>query len=89
MPQADMQLVGKRMGARASGQAFGPIAIVVSSGVIAGSAKIFQATATEPEAAKRPVQIFRDLFAARAWLDEIAPPDGIAPPDQVRPSIDG
>ena len=46
-----MQLVGKRMGARAAGQAFGPIAIVVSSGVIAGSAKIFQATATEPEAA--------------------------------------
>jgi hypothetical protein len=88
MPQADMQLVGKRMGARASGQAFGPIAIVVSSSVIAGSAKIFQATATEPEAAKRPVQIFRDLYAARAWLDEIAPPDGIAPPDQVLPAID-
>ena len=32
-------------------------------------AKVFEATATT----KRPLQIFRDFHAARAWLDEVAP----------------
>jgi len=75
MSQADMQLVGKRMATRAAGQPFGPIAIVVPSVVIAELIKVFQATS----AAKRPVQIFRDLYTARAWLDEVAPPDQVPP----------
>jgi hypothetical protein len=74
MSQADVRLVGQRMAARAADQPFGPIAIVVASSGIAELAKIFQVTA----AAKRPVQIFRNRYTARAWLDEVAPPDRIA-----------
>jgi hypothetical protein len=47
------------------------VAIVVASNGIEGSARHFE----EASAAKRPVRIFRDLYAARVWLDEIAPPD--------------
>jgi hypothetical protein len=73
MPQLDLRAVGKRMAAMADNQGFGPVAIVVSSNGVAGSARHFEETA----AAKRPVRIFRDLFAARAWLDEVAPPDRV------------
>jgi hypothetical protein len=53
-----------------TGREVGAIAIVVASAGIAELVRIFEATA----ASKRPFQIFRDLCAARAWLDEIAPP---------------
>jgi hypothetical protein len=61
------------MKVRATGQPFGPIAVVVSTDGVAGSARIFQAAAE----AERPVQIFRDFASARAWLDKAAPPDQI------------
>ena len=73
MPQLDMKLVGERMKVRATGQPFGPIAVVVSTDGVAGAARIFQA-ATEAE---RPVQVFRDFASAREWLDRTAPPEGI------------
>jgi hypothetical protein len=71
MPQLDLRGVGKRMAAMADNQGFGPVAIVVASNGIEGAARHFEETA----AAKRPVRIFRDLYTARVWLDEIAPPD--------------
>jgi len=68
--QADIRLTGARTAARAAGQKFGPIAIVAVSSAIAGLARIFEATS----AANRPVRVFRDVFSARAWVDEVAPP---------------
>jgi len=73
MSQVDLRLVGERMRVRAMGQPFGPIAVVVATDGIAGSARIFQAAA----AAERQVRVFRDFSAARAWLDEIAGPDQV------------
>jgi hypothetical protein len=77
MPQLDMKLVGERMKVRATGQPFGPIAVVVSTDGVAGAARIFQ-TAAEAE---RPVEIFRDFASAREWLDRTAPTDRIAEVD--------
>lgn len=70
MSQADLRAAGTRVAALADGKQIGAVAIVVASGAIAELARIFEAAAT----ANRPLQIFRDLYAARAWLDEIAPP---------------
>jgi len=73
--QADIRLTGARTAARAAGgRKFGPIAIVAVSEAIAGLARIFEATS----AAHRPVRVFRDVFSARAWVDEMAPPDQTA-----------
>jgi hypothetical protein len=74
LSQADTRMVGARMVQQAYGQAYGPIAIVVSSEVVAESAKIFQAVA----GADRQVQIFRDPYVARVWLDVMAPADQIS-----------
>jgi hypothetical protein len=73
MPRLDLRSVGMRMAAMADSRGFGPVAIVVSSNGVAGSARHFE----ETSAARRPVQIFRSLYAARAWLDEIMPPDQV------------
>ena len=73
LSQADMRLVGARMAQHVFGHAFGPIAIVVSTEAVAGSARIFQAVS----AADRQVQIFRDRYVARVWLDVTAPADQI------------
>jgi len=56
-------------GGFAGGKPTGPLAIVVASDAIAELAEVFEATAVT----KRPLQIFRDLHTARAWLDEVAP----------------
>lgn len=77
MPQLDMKLVGERMRVRATGQSFGPIALVVSTDGVAGATRIFQAAAE----AERPVETFRDFAAAREWPDRTAPPEGIAEVD--------
>jgi hypothetical protein len=74
MSLADLQLLGKRMATIADGQRLGPVAIVVASNGIAGSARHFEDTS----GARRPARIFRELYAARAWLDEMAPPDHVA-----------
>jgi len=47
----------------------GPLAIVVASDAIEALSKVFEVTANT----KRPLQIFRDLHTARAWLDSVAP----------------
>jgi hypothetical protein len=73
MPTLDLRSVGKRMAAVADSKGFGPVAIVVSSNGVAGSARHFE----ETSAARRPVRIFRDLYTARVWLDDIAPPDQV------------
>jgi len=73
MPHIDLRSVGKRMAAIADGHRFGPVAIVVASNGIEGSARLFE----ESSVARRPVRIFRELYAARAWLDDIAPPDQV------------
>jgi hypothetical protein len=57
----------------ADGQKFGPVAIIVASDGIAGFARHFE----ERSGARRPVRIFRDLGEARAWLDELLPPDQV------------
>jgi hypothetical protein len=72
--QADMRLVAARMVQHAHGHAFGPIALVVSSEAVAGAARIFQVVA----AADREVQIFRDPYVARVWLDVTAPANQIS-----------
>jgi len=82
MPRLDLRLVGVRMAAMADSKGFGPVAIVVSSNGVAGSARHFE----ETSAARRPVQIFRSLYAARVWLDEIAPPNLV--PEVAREQLD-
>jgi len=69
MPQADIRRVGRRSENLADKKLVGPSAIVVTSDAFANLVKIFDA-ATKAE---RPLKIFRDLRAARAWLDEVAP----------------
>jgi len=61
-------------GGFAGGKPTGPLAIVVASDAIAELAEVFEATAVT----KRPLQIFRDLHTARAWLDEVAPAPSFA-----------
>jgi hypothetical protein len=71
--QADLRLVAVRLAPNTFGHALGPIAIVVVSEALADAASIFQAmTATD-----RQVQIFRDPYVARVWLDVTAPADQI------------
>jgi hypothetical protein len=74
MPRADVQLLGERTVAIKDSDQFGPMAIVVASDGIAGLVRIYE----ETTAPKRPVWIFRNLYAARAWVDELAPPDQVA-----------
>jgi hypothetical protein len=69
----DLRSLGKVMAEIADNQPFGPVAIVVASDGVAGSAQHFE----ERSGTRRPVQIFRDRYAARAWLDEILPPDQV------------
>jgi hypothetical protein len=78
MSPIDIRSVGLRLAAAAHGKRFGPIAIVVASDAIAGSAAILQRVVTD-----REVQIFRDRYVARVWLDVTAPADQIleATPD--------
>lgn len=69
LSRTDTRLAGARMMQHAYGHAFGPIAMVVSNEVAAESAGIFQAVS----GADRHVQIFRDPYVARVWLDVMAP----------------
>jgi len=64
----DIRSIGLRLAAAAHGKRFGPIAIVVASDAIAGSAAVLQRAVTD-----REVQIFRDRYVARVWLDVTAP----------------
>ena len=81
IPAEDVRLIGMRVVALSGAKPTGPLAIVVASDAIEALSKVFEVTANT----KRPLQIFRDLHRARAWLDNIAP---ILPldPKQTAPS---
>lgn len=81
IPAEDVRLIGMRVVALSGAKPTGPLAIVVASDAIEALSKVFEVTANT----KRPLQIFRDLHKARAWLDNIAP---ILPldPKQTAPS---
>ena len=61
----EMMLLGARIRAYHTEGAMGPLAIVVVSEHTHGLARLFGALA----AADRPIKIFRDVRAARRWLD--------------------
>jgi hypothetical protein len=73
MSPIDIHSVGRRLAAAAHGKRFGPVAIVVASDAMAGSAAIVQRAVTDREG-----QIFRDRYVARVWLDVTAPADQIS-----------
>lgn len=61
----EMMLLGARIRAYHTEGPMGPLAIVVVSEHTHGLARLFGALA----AADRPIKIFRDVRAARRWLD--------------------
>jgi len=67
----DMMALGARIQAYANvaKEAMGPLAIVAASPEHQDQARIFGALGT----AKRPLKIFRELHAARRWLEQQAP----------------
>ena len=72
-PQEDLHLIGRRLSAAADSERFGPAAIVATSAGVAELARILEETSVQ----NRQVRVFRDLFSARVWLDEVAPPDRV------------
>jgi hypothetical protein len=81
IPAEDVRLIGMRVVALSGAKPTGPLAIVVASDAIEALSKVFEVTADT----KRPLQIFRDLHKARAWLDNTAPVLSLAP-KQTTPS---
>jgi hypothetical protein len=65
----DMMALGARIRAYAGLANLGPLAIVASSPQSYERARLFAALAD----ARRPLKIFRELHAARQWLDAQAP----------------
>ena len=61
--------LGARIRAYAGTANIGPLAIVATSNESYGRARLFAALAD----ARRPLKIFRELHAARHWLDAQAP----------------
>ena len=68
MAISDEQLktLGQRIMLYAQHGQVGPVALVATSDASFNQAKVFAEAAT----AGRPLQIFRDMHAARRWLDE-------------------
>ena len=65
MTDEEMMHLGARIRAYHSAGPMGPLAIVVVTDHTHGLARLFGALA----AADRPIKIFRDVRAARRWLD--------------------
>jgi hypothetical protein len=61
----EMMALGARIRAYASTGKMGPLAVVASTPKAYDQARTYTALAS----ANRPLQIFRDLHAARKWLD--------------------
>jgi len=61
-----LQMLGQRIALYAQHGQIGPLAIVASSDEAYAQAQAF----AEAAKARRPLQIFRELHAARRWLDE-------------------
>jgi hypothetical protein len=68
--EENLKALGQRVMFYAQHGQIGPLAIVAASDESYAQAQIFANAAT----VKRPLQIFRDLHAARQWLDEQAMP---------------
>lgn len=67
---ADMMALGARIQAYLKIGRLGPLAIVAVTDRAYQQAALFEALAE----GERPVKIFRELHAARQWLDATAPP---------------
>lgn len=65
MTDEEMMMLGARIRAYHSDSKMGALAIVVTTDHTRGLARLFGALA----AADRPIKIFRDVRAARRWLD--------------------
>jgi hypothetical protein len=68
--EENLKALGQRVMFYAQHGQIGPLAIVAASDESYAQAQIFANAAT----VKRPLQIFRELHAARQWLDEQATP---------------
>jgi hypothetical protein len=72
LSEENLKALGQRVMFYAKHGQIGPVAIVAASDESYTQAQIFAQAAT----AGRPLQIFRELHAARQWLDgQIAPSD--------------
>jgi hypothetical protein len=69
LSDADMMELGARIRAYATTGPMGPLAIVASTAESHERAHLFATLAD----AQRPLKIFRELHAARQWLDAQAP----------------
>lgn len=65
LTEANLRALGERVVLYAQHGQIGPVAIVAASDESFAQAQIFAAAAT----ARRPLAIFRELHAARHWLD--------------------
>jgi hypothetical protein len=70
LTDADMMSLGARIQAYLKVDALGPLAIVAVTDRAYQQAKLFEVLAE----GNRPVKIFRELHAARQWLDQVSPP---------------
>ena len=66
LSEDDLMALGARIRAYIAIGRIGPLAIVASNDKSYGQARMFMALAE----ADRPIKIFRELHAARHWLDE-------------------
>jgi hypothetical protein len=71
LSEDNLRILGQRVVFYAQHGQIGPLAIVAASDESYAQAKIFADAAT----ARRPLQIFRELHAARQWLDAQPLPD--------------
>jgi hypothetical protein len=72
LSEENLRTLGQRVVFYAQHGQIGPLAIVAASDESYAQAKVFADAAT----ARRPLQIFRELHAARQWLDAQPLPDG-------------
>jgi hypothetical protein len=71
LSEENLRTLGQRVVFYAQHGQIGPLAIVAASDASYAQAKVFADAAT----ARRPLQIFRELHAARQWLDAQPLPD--------------
>jgi hypothetical protein len=72
LTEENLKALGQRVVFYAQHGQIGPIAIVAASDESYAQAQIFASAAQ----VSRPLQIFRELHAARQWLDTLAVPRG-------------
>lgn len=70
LTDADMMSIAARIRAYLEVDTLGPLAIVAVTDRAYRQAKLFEVLAE----GDRPVKIFRELHAARQWLDQVSPP---------------